>query len=166
MKVALVHDWLVSMRGGERCLEVMCELFPDADVFTLVHRKGQVSPVIEKHSIRTSFVQQLPFSLTHYQYYLPFFPFTIGSFAFHDHDLIVSSSHCVANLASYRAHSGFSYRVKEQWANCRSVGTLFENRAPVFSKRVPFAPLLGLLVLMRFKVLLKTHSVPSSPDVR
>lgn len=47
MKVALVHDWLVSMRGAERCLEVFCESFPDADVFTLVHRKGQVSSVIE-----------------------------------------------------------------------------------------------------------------------
>jgi glycosyltransferase involved in cell wall biosynthesis len=96
MKVALVHDWLVSMRGGERCFEVLCELFPDADVFTLVHRKGQVSPVIEKHSIRTSFIQRLPLSSTHYQHYLPFFPLAIGSFAFHDYDLVISSSHCVA----------------------------------------------------------------------
>jgi glycosyltransferase involved in cell wall biosynthesis len=96
MKVALVHDWLVSMRGGERCFEVLCELFPDADVFTLVHREGQVSPVIEKHSIRTSFVQRLPFSLTHYQYYLPLFPLAIRSFDVHEYDLVVSSSHCVA----------------------------------------------------------------------
>jgi glycosyltransferase involved in cell wall biosynthesis len=96
VKVALVHDWLVSMRGGERCFEVLCELFPDADVFTLVHRNGQVSPVIEKHSIRTSFIQRLPLSSTHHQYYLPFFPLAIGSFAFHDYDLVISSSHCVA----------------------------------------------------------------------
>ena len=96
MKVALVHDWLVSMRGGERCFEVLCELFPDADVFTLVHRKGHVSPVIEKHPIRTSFIQRLPLSLTHYQHYLPFFPLAIESFAFHNYDLVISSSHCVA----------------------------------------------------------------------
>jgi glycosyltransferase involved in cell wall biosynthesis len=96
VKIALVHDWLVSMRGGERCFEVLCELFPDADVFTLVHRKGQVSPVIEKHPIRTSFIQRLPLSLTHYQHYLPFFPLAIRSFAFDDYDLIISSSHCVA----------------------------------------------------------------------
>jgi len=96
LKVALVHDWLVSMRGGERCFEVLCELFPDADVFTLVHRKGQVSPVIEKHPIRTSFIQRLPLSSTRYQYYLSFFPLAITSFDFHEYDLIVSSSHCVA----------------------------------------------------------------------
>ena len=96
MKVALVHDWLVSMRGGERCFEVLCELFPDADVFTLVHRKGHVSPVIEKHSIRTSLIQRLPLSITHYQYYLALFPLAIRSFAFHDYDLVISSSHCVA----------------------------------------------------------------------
>jgi glycosyltransferase involved in cell wall biosynthesis len=96
MKVALVHDWLISMRGGERCFEVLCELFPDADVFTLVHRKGHVSPAIEKHSIRTSFIQRLPLSSTHYQHYLPFFPLAIRSFAFDDYDLIISSSHCVA----------------------------------------------------------------------
>ncbi|HSF68237.1 MAG TPA: glycosyltransferase [Nitrospiraceae bacterium] len=96
LKVAIVHDWLTAMRGGERCLEVMCELFPDADIFTLVHRKGQVSPAIEKHSIRTSFVQRLPFAFTHYQYYLPVFPLAITSFDFHEYDLVVSSSHCVA----------------------------------------------------------------------
>ena len=96
MKVALVHDWLVSMRGGERCFEVLCELFPDADVFTLVHREGHISPIIEKHSIRTSFIQRLPLSLTHYQHYLPLFPFAIRSFAFDDYDLVISSSHCVA----------------------------------------------------------------------
>jgi glycosyltransferase involved in cell wall biosynthesis len=96
VRVALVHDWLVSMRGGERCFEVLCELFPDADVFTLVHRKGHVSPIIEKHSIRTSFIQRLPLSFTHYQRYLPFFPVAIRSFAFHHYDVIISSSHCVA----------------------------------------------------------------------
>jgi len=95
-RVAIVHDWLVSMRGGERCFEVLCELFPDADVFTLVHRKGHVSPIIEKHSIRTSFIQHLPLSLTHYQYYLSIFPLAIRSFDFHEYDLVVSSSHCVA----------------------------------------------------------------------
>jgi len=84
------------MRGGERCFEVLCELFPDADVFTLVHRDGHVSPVIEKHPIRTSFIQRLPLSLTHYQHYLPFFPYAIRSFSFHDYDLVISSSHCVA----------------------------------------------------------------------
>lgn len=96
MKVAIVHDWLVSMRGGERCFEVLCEIFPEADVFTLVHRNGYVSPVIEKHTIHTSFVQQLPFSSTRYQYYLPIFPSAIERFDLKGYDLVISSSHCVA----------------------------------------------------------------------
>jgi hypothetical protein len=45
-RVALVHDWLTGMRGGERCLEVFAELLPDADLYTLVHLPGRVSPVI------------------------------------------------------------------------------------------------------------------------
>ena len=42
LRVALVHDWLTGMRGGEKCLEVLCELFPHADLYTLVHRRGSV----------------------------------------------------------------------------------------------------------------------------
>src|SRR5262245_9506461 len=96
MKVALVHDWLVSMRGGERCFEVLCEIFPGADVFTLVHRPGYVSQTIEKHTIYTSFLQRLPFSTTRYQYYLPIFPSAIEQFDLTGYDLVISSSHCVA----------------------------------------------------------------------
>ena len=60
LKVALVHDWLTGMRGGEKCLEVLCELFPEADLYTLLHQKGKLSQNIESRSIRTSFVQHLP----------------------------------------------------------------------------------------------------------
>ena len=52
MKVAIVHDWLTGMRGGERCLEGFCELFPDADIYTLFHIPGGVSNLIEKHFIK------------------------------------------------------------------------------------------------------------------
>jgi hypothetical protein len=74
MKVALVHDWLTGMRGGEKCLEVFCELYPDADLYTLLHVPGSVSKVIEKMRIHTSRLQKLPLSSTKYRYYLPFFP--------------------------------------------------------------------------------------------
>ncbi len=60
MQVALVHDWLTGMRGGEKCLEVFCELFPAADLFTLVHVAGSVSATIERHRIVTSLLQHLP----------------------------------------------------------------------------------------------------------
>ena len=96
MKVALVHDWLTGMRGGERCLEVFCEIFPAADIFTLLHVKGAVSTTIEKHRIQTSFIQTLPLSAQWYRHYLPLFPLAIKSFDFEGYDLVISSSHCVA----------------------------------------------------------------------
>ena len=95
-RVALFHDWLTGMRGGERCLEVFCELFPDADIYTLLHVRGTVSPIIEKHRIRTSFIQRLPLSSHCYRYYLPLFPAAIESFDMNGYDLVISSSHCVA----------------------------------------------------------------------
>jgi glycosyltransferase involved in cell wall biosynthesis len=94
--VALVHDWLTGMRGGEKVLEVLCGLFPGADIFTLVHRRGSVSPAIERHPIRTSFVQHLPLATTRYPQYLPLFPFAIEQLNLDAYDLVISSSHCVA----------------------------------------------------------------------
>src|SRR6185295_2231264 len=99
MKVALVHDWLTGMRGGERCLEVLCELFPDADLYTLVHDPGKVSPAIERRRIRTSFINRLPRAKEYYRYYLPLIPSAIDRFDFSPYDLIISSSHCVAKGA-------------------------------------------------------------------
>ena len=96
MKVALVHDWLTGMRGGEKCLEVFCELFPDAPIYTLFHVKGSVSQTIERHRILTCFLNTIPFSQNTYRYFLPLFPFAIRSFDLRGYDLILSSSHCVA----------------------------------------------------------------------
>ena len=59
-RVALVHDWLTGMRGGEKVLEAICSLYPEAPLFSLIHARGQVSPSIERHGVRTSFVQRLP----------------------------------------------------------------------------------------------------------
>ncbi len=95
-RVAIVHDWLTGMRGGERCLEVFCELFPEADLYTLLHIKGKVSPTIERHRIRTSVIQSLPFANRFYRYYLPLFPLAIERFRLSAYDLVLSSSHCVA----------------------------------------------------------------------
>ena len=103
MRVALVHDWLTGMRGGERVLEVLCELFPDADLFTLLHVPGTVTPPIERLAPRTSFVQRLPLAKQWYRYYLPLFPRAIESFDLAGYDLVVSSSHCVAKSVITRA---------------------------------------------------------------
>jgi len=77
MKVAIIHDWLTGTRGGERCLEAFSELFPRAHLYTLVYVPGSVSSVIEKMPIRTSFIQNLPFSRRGYRRYLPLFPMAI-----------------------------------------------------------------------------------------
>ena len=95
-RVALVHDWLTGMRGGERCLEVACELFPEAPLYTLLWVPGSVSPVIERRRIVTSFVGRLPRAATRYRAYLPLFPAAIRTFDLRGHDLILSLSHCVA----------------------------------------------------------------------
>jgi glycosyltransferase involved in cell wall biosynthesis len=99
MRVALVHDWLTGMRGGEKVLEVLCELYPDAHLYTLLHVPGSVSSTIERHRIHPSFVQSLPFAARLYRRYLPLFPWAIERFRFDGYDLVISSSHCVAKSA-------------------------------------------------------------------
>lgn len=96
MRVAIVHDWLTGMRGGERCLEAFCELFPEADLYTLLHLQGSVSPTIERHRITTSFIQSMPLAARYYRYYLPLFPLAIERLQLESYDLILSSSHCAA----------------------------------------------------------------------
>ena len=97
MRVALVHDWLVTMRGGERVLDALCELFPQADLFTLIHQKGSVTPRIEDRRITTSFLQHLPGIHTRYRQLLPLLPRAAASLRLEGYDLVVSSSHCVAH---------------------------------------------------------------------
>ena len=96
MRVTLVHDWLTGMRGGERVLEGLCRLFPDADIHALFHHRGTVSPIIERHRVYTSFLQYLPFARSHYRALLPLYPFAIEQFDLDASDFVISSSHCAA----------------------------------------------------------------------
>lgn len=96
MRVALVHDWLVTQRGGERVLDELCTLFPDAELFTLIHKKGAVSARIEDRRIHTSFLQSVPGITARYRHLLPLFPAAIEAFRLENFDLVLSSSHCVA----------------------------------------------------------------------
>ena len=82
------------MRGGEKVLEAMCELYPDATLHTLVRVEGAVSRAIERHDIRTSIVQRFPNAARLYRHYLPFFPTAVELLDLDDYDLIISSSHC------------------------------------------------------------------------
>ena len=90
MKVAIVHYWLVGMRGGEKVLECLCELYPEADIFTLVVDRDKLSPRLLKHRITPSFLQKIG-GRRFYQKMLPLMPQALESFDLTGYDLILSS---------------------------------------------------------------------------
>lgn len=97
MKIAIIHDWLTTYAGAEKVLEQLLQLYPSADIFTIV----DFLPLKERtflngHKITTSFIQKLPFAKTKYRSYLPFMPIAIEQFDLSSYDLIISSSHAVA----------------------------------------------------------------------
>jgi len=96
VRIALVHDWLTGMRGGEKVLELLCEAYPTADLFTLFHVRGSVSPAIERMRPRTSILQYVPGIRDIYRYCLPIFPTVIEQFDLDRYDLVISTSHCAA----------------------------------------------------------------------
>src|SRR3954453_16658360 len=95
-RVVLVHDWLTGMRGGEKCLEVLCRRWPGATLRTLLHRPGSVAPAIERLARRTSWLHWLPGIHHYYRYLLPLMPAAVASWNLPRCDLVVSFSHCVA----------------------------------------------------------------------
>jgi len=99
MRVALVHDWLTGRRGGELVLAQLVRLFPDAEIFTLIHVPGSVGPDVESRPIHTSPLQRLPGIARRYRSALPLMPAALGSLDLRGFDLVLSSSHCVAKGA-------------------------------------------------------------------
>lgn len=91
MRVAIVHYWMVNMRGGERVLEALCELYPDADIFTHVYAADRMSPVIRQHRVRTTFIGSLPWARQFYQSYLPLMPLALEQLDLREYDLVISS---------------------------------------------------------------------------
>src|SRR5215831_12074932 len=97
--VAIVHDWLTSMRGGEHVLEALCRMFPRADVFTLRYEPAGVSPTLAGRNITSSFIDKLaraPLMRGRFRAFLPLFPLVVESFRLDRYQLVISSSHCVA----------------------------------------------------------------------
>ncbi len=95
-KVAIVHDWLNGMRGGEKVLEQFLDLYPQTDIFTLFLDRKKISDKIKMHKIYTSNLNRYSLVRKHYRYFLPFLPSAVESFRLWDYDLVISSSHCVA----------------------------------------------------------------------
>jgi glycosyltransferase involved in cell wall biosynthesis len=95
-RVALAHDWLTGMRGGEKVLELLCRRFPDAPLWTLIHNPNTVSATITNRAIHTSLLQKLPFAGEKYRHYLPLFPLFAETSKVSHADVVVSTSHAVA----------------------------------------------------------------------
>lgn len=96
MKVALVHDWLTGMRGGEKVLAAICGMFPGADLFTLICVPGRCEAITQGRRVVTSWLSRLPGIERYYRYLLPVMPWAIQSLDLSGYELIISSSHCVA----------------------------------------------------------------------
>ncbi len=104
LRVALVHDWLTGMRGGEKVLDALCRIFPEAPVWTLLHNRGSVCERIEARPVHRSLLQWCPAAAKRYRSYLPLFPlFAEWNKAGRDADLVVSTSHAVAKAMVRRA---------------------------------------------------------------
>jgi glycosyltransferase involved in cell wall biosynthesis len=154
-RVALVHDWLTGMRGGEKVLGVLCELFPQAELWTLLHNKGSVSPTIENRKIHTSLLQWMPGAAKRYRSYLPLFPLFAETNKAHAADIVISTSHAVAKSMVWRTRvrrksSGLPFHACYIHTPMRYVWDLFDEyfgpeRMGKWASRLIFAPIAAML---------------------
>lgn len=91
MRVAIIHYWLVGMRGGEKVLEALCNIYPCADIYTHVYDIAAISDVIRKHKVHTTFIDGLPYSKKMYKKYLPLMPMALEQIDLNEYDLVISS---------------------------------------------------------------------------
>ena len=91
MKVAIIHYWLVGMRGGEKVIEALCEMYPQADIFTHVYVPENVSDRIRQHKVIPTFINALPRAARMYKTYLPLMPLALEQLDLRGYDLIISS---------------------------------------------------------------------------
>ncbi|MEA3522354.1 MAG: glycosyltransferase family 4 protein, partial [Campylobacterota bacterium] len=98
MKIAIIHDWLVTDAGAEKVLKAICELYPEADIYSLVDflSDEERKNILNGKYAATSFIQNLPLAKTYFRNYLPLFPKAIEGFDLSNYRLIISSSWAVA----------------------------------------------------------------------
>jgi glycosyltransferase involved in cell wall biosynthesis len=109
MKIAVAHDWLNGMRGGEKVLEAILQVCPDATIYTLFHERGKVSGFIESHRIVTSRLNRIPGIYRAYRNFLPLFPAAVESLHLSGFDLVISSSHAVAKCVRAGSETHICY---------------------------------------------------------
>lgn len=92
MRIAIVHDYLIQIGGAERVVETLCEMFPEAPIFTLLYDDRIMNGIFKSKTIKSSFLQKIPFAKKYHRYFLALMPFAIGRFDLSGYDLIISSS--------------------------------------------------------------------------
>ena len=157
-RVAVVHDWLTGCGRGKGP-EAILEIFPSADIYTLFHKRGSVSPAIETHRITTSYLQKIAMSVKDYRRLLPLFPRAITKWDLSPYSLVISSSHCVAKgvLAENALHICYCH------TPMRYVWDRFDD---YFPRRSPFKRLAGKVIASRLRKWDRetaSHVDPSSP---
>jgi len=96
LSVALAHDWLTGMRGGERVLEYLCRAWPGVPISTLIHNPAAVSATINAHPVTTTWLQHVPGIYRHYRWFLPCYPQAVSRLPPPAARVLISTSHCIA----------------------------------------------------------------------
>ena len=110
MKVAIVHDWLVTYGGAERVVEEFLKIYPDADIFTLVYDKKKMGKIFPPEKVHTSFVQKIPCATKLYTKLLSLMPKAFESFDLTGYDLVIaSSSSCAKGVITSPATPYIAY---------------------------------------------------------
>jgi glycosyltransferase involved in cell wall biosynthesis len=128
MKIAIVHEWLVTYGGSEKVVEELLALFPEADIFTLVDfLPSKYRSFLSGKKITTSVIQNLPFARKYYRQYLPIMPYAVEQFDLSGHDLVLSSNHAVAkgvltgpgqlHISYYHSPMRYAWEMQHQYLN-------------------------------------------------
>jgi glycosyltransferase involved in cell wall biosynthesis len=126
-QIALAHDWLTGMRGGEKVLELLCRRFPEAPLWTLLHNQGTVSSTIASRPIHTSLLQRLPFAGKSYRRYLPLFPLFAETNKAANAKIVISTSHAVAKAMVKRGRNHCELHICYIHTPMRYAWDLFEE---------------------------------------
>ncbi|MFA6222553.1 MAG: glycosyltransferase [Desulfomonilaceae bacterium] len=95
LRVALAHHWFLTMAGGEKVCEAICEILDAPDLYSIVADTGSMSPTLKKSALKTSFIQKLPKAQKYYRYFAALFPLAVESFDLSSYDLVISSDSSV-----------------------------------------------------------------------
>ncbi len=124
MKVAIVHYWFVGMRGGEKVVEALCRMYPQADIFTHVVDRDRLSRTLQAHDVRTTFIGRLPGAVRYYKKYLPLMPLALEQLDLRGYDLVISSESGPAKGVLTRDPRGHGPRLLLPQSHALPVGFL------------------------------------------